>query len=252
MEQRVRSEYLNTAMTIGEQLLMAGGEVSRVEDAIRRILLSTGAVRVDVFSITSSIITTVHWPDGRTDTETRRITMITNDLDRLDRLNSLSRKICSSRMNPIEIRRELRQIDIGQSRYSFQVQLLSYALVSGAFCLFFGGSWGDMIAAALIGAVLKVLEAAVRRRQVNALLTILVISLAGGVLSRLSVMAGLASRPDLVSYGNIMLFIPGMAFTNSLRDLFVGDTITGAIRLLESLLLAVVIAAGFILARYLF
>ena len=38
-----------------------------------------------------------------------------------------------------------------------------------------------------------------------------------------------------------MLFIPGVMFTNSLRDMFSGDTITGLIRCAESLLLAVIL-----------
>ena len=35
-----------------------------------------------------------------------------------------------------------------------------------------------------------------------------------------------------------MLLIPGIAFTNSLRDMFSGDTITGLIRCMEALLLS--------------
>ena len=49
-----------------------------------------------------------------------------------------------------------------------------------------------------------------------------------------------------------MLFIPGIAFTNSLRDLFSGDTITGLIRFFESLLLAILLALGFALANLIF
>ena len=51
-------QYLYYAMTIGEQLLCCGAEVGRVEDTIRRICLAYGASRADVFSITSSIVTT--------------------------------------------------------------------------------------------------------------------------------------------------------------------------------------------------
>lgn len=63
---------------------------------------------------------------------------------------------------------------------------------------------------------------------------------AGGVLSNLTVLIGLGHHADLISIGNIMLLIPGIAFTNSLRDMFSGDTITGLIRCMESILLALV------------
>jgi len=48
--------------------------------------------------------------------------------------------------------------------------------------------------------------------------------------------------------GDIMLLIPGIALTNALRDLFVGDTISGILRLLEAVLQAGIIACGFALA----
>lgn len=68
---------------------------------------------------------------------------------------------------------------------------------------------------------------------------------AGGVLSNLTVLIGLGHHADLISIGNIMLLIPGIAFTNSLRDMFSGDTITGLIRCMEALLLALVVVARF-------
>ena len=54
----------------------------------------------------------------------------------------------------------------------------------------------------------------------------------------------------MVCIGCIMLFIPGVAFTNSIRDLFVGDTITGLSRFVEAVVLAMTIALGFTLAGF--
>ena len=59
MNREHAEQYLFCAMSIGEQLLINGAEVSRVEDTIRRICMAYGAARVDVFSITSSIVTTM-------------------------------------------------------------------------------------------------------------------------------------------------------------------------------------------------
>ena len=51
----------------------------------------------------------------------------------------------------------------------------------------------------------------------------------------------------MISIGNIMLLIPGIALTNSLRDMFSGNTISGMMRFIEAILLALVIACGFAL-----
>ena len=200
MTREEAEQYLYYAMTIGEQLLCCGAEVGRVEDTIRRICLAYGATRADVFSITSSIVTTIYGEDFGICTQTRRVPGMSNDLGRLDDLNQLSRYICEY----------------------------------------------------LIGIALKLFEAFVKKGALNSLLTVLLCCGAGGVLSNLTVLIGLGHHADLISIGNIMLLIPGIAFTNSLRDMFSGDTITGLIRCMEALLLALVVGLGFTVANLLF
>lgn len=42
------NEYLYQVLDIGQYMLQSGGEVSRVEDSIRRLCLAFGAERADV------------------------------------------------------------------------------------------------------------------------------------------------------------------------------------------------------------
>ena len=53
---------------------------------------------------------------------------------------------------------------------------------------------------------------------------------------------------DKIMIGDIMLLIPGIAMTNSIRDILVGDTISGLMRLIESILWAGSLACGFMTA----
>ena len=154
MTREEAEQYLYYAMTIGEQLLCCGAEVGRVEDTIRRICLAYGATRADVFSITSSIVTTIYGEDFGICTQTRRVPGMSNDLGRLDDLNQLSRYICEYRPKPEEIQKGLEKIRDKQG-YSFKTQILIYAVISGSFSVFFGGDVNDMIASALIGIALK-------------------------------------------------------------------------------------------------
>ena len=131
-------QYLYYAMTIGEQLLCCGAEVGRVEDTIRRICLAYGASRADVFSITSSIVTTIYGEDFGICTQTRRVPGMANDLGRLDDLNQLSRFICEFRPKPEEIQRRLDVIR-NKKGYSFRTQILIYAVISGSCSVFLAG-----------------------------------------------------------------------------------------------------------------
>ena len=42
-----------------------------------------------------------------------------------------------------------------------------------------------------------------------------------------------------------MLYIPGVQMTNSIRDILCGDIMSGLLRLIEAIILAVSIAIGF-------
>ena len=59
---------------------------------------------------------------------------------------------------------------------------------------------------------------------------------------------GLGEDVNKMIIGFIMLLIPGIALTNSLRDMISGDTISGLLRFLSAVLVASAIAAGYILA----
>ena len=108
------SALLTEILDLGEQMLLRGAEVGRVEDTITRILRAQGASRVDVFTITSSIVVTAHWPEGPV-TQTRRISGIQYDMTALTRLNALSRDICSGRCAPSSIRRKLDESAHGET-----------------------------------------------------------------------------------------------------------------------------------------
>ena len=53
--------------------------------------------------------------------------------------------------------------------------------------------------------------------------------------------------PAKITIGNIMLLIPGIAFTTSLRDIINGDTISGLVGISEATIKAIAIAIGFAL-----
>ena len=117
------NECLFRILDLGQEMLQCGGEVSRVEDSIRRLCLAYGAERVDVFIITSSIVVTIYAHRFGAVTQTRRIVGQKYDLNKLERLNELSRRICAERMSLAEAARELDDI-CARAQESFGQQIL--------------------------------------------------------------------------------------------------------------------------------
>ena len=58
-------KILQGILDIGEEMIVAGAEVSRVEDSISRMCRSYGGDRINVFIIISNIQVTMETPDGR-------------------------------------------------------------------------------------------------------------------------------------------------------------------------------------------
>ena len=237
--------YLDFVMDIGEQMLISGAEVHRVEESIKRMALSFGAVRVDVFIITSSMVVTV-FDSEKSQTQTRRITSISTDFEKLHHLNALSRKICEGNLSEDEMQKEYRKIKVSKP-YPFLVECFCYALIAGAFTLFFGGGVLEMLVSLIIGATVRVGILFSKKAITNKIFSKFCSATIATALAYLALKLSLIPDVDKVIIGNIMTLIPGIGLTNALRDLFTGDSIAGLLRSIEAVLIALAIAAGYFL-----
>lgn len=240
-------EKLDLALDIGEQMVLSGAEVARVEDSVRRICLAFGAARADVLSITTSLIVTIYYEGYGSLTQTRRTSRFAFDLNRLEKMNALSRKICENHLTVAEARKDYQYV-MKEEPYPFYFQMLFFIIVAFSFSLFFGGTIKDALISALIAIPFKYIDGLAKKLEANPMLTILASSILGGFLAIIAVRQGFADSVSKVSIGNVMLLIPGIMLTNSMRDMFGGDTITGGIRFIEASLIAVIIALGFSMA----
>ena len=245
-----REQLLSCALDIGEQMLISGAEVGRVESAIRFICSAYGCARTDVFTITSSIVVSVADAEGIHETQTRRITGTKTNLTRLHKLNSLSREICANTPDYDYVKEKLNEI-CAEKPFPLWVEMLASALIGFSFCLFFGGNLADGLVAALLGFGLRCTTWLLEKGAMNAIFINVVASFFLSLCAILLVRSGLGQDANKIIIGNIMLLIPGIALTNSIRDMISGDIMTGMLRFFDAILVAAAIAAGYILAAQL-
>ena len=239
-----QEELLSCILDIGQLLLTSGAEIMRVEDTVTRLCNAYGFVQSDVFTITSSIVITVRTPNGRSVTQTRRIRHQNVNLDRVAKANALSRQLCASPLPLAELQKAVSMLKTSRE-YPFWVQELMYAVISAAFCLFFGGTWRDALAAFLSGGLLWFVIQLTGRLHMNDILHCMLSSFFTGLSVVLLGYVGLAQHPDQVVIGNIMLLIPGLMFTSSIRDMINGDVLSGMLGLCQAILKAAAVAIGF-------
>lgn len=234
------------AMDIGEQMLISGAEVHRVEESINRICRAFGAIRVDVFIITNSMVVTVHTSDAKTYTQTRRVTSATTNYEKLHRLNQLSRDICEKQLTEQEIETKLTNA-VNCNKFPFWLEFVCYCVIAGAFTLFFGGSIIEALVSFVVGAVVRLGTYFFDKIITNNIFRKFFSTVMATFLAFLAVAFHWIPDVDMVIIGNIMPLIPGIGLTNALRDLFTGDSIAGLLRTIEAVLTALAIAAGYFL-----
>ena len=146
-------EILKITSSIGSMLIEYGAEIYRVEDSINRIAEAYGFMgdgkSVEVFAIPTSLIITVNEGDNLPLTQTKRITNRSTNLDRVDKLNNLSRFVCTEKPETAVIMRHLEEIK-SRRVYSEPFRALSFGVVGATFALFFGGNAPDALFAGLI------------------------------------------------------------------------------------------------------
>lgn len=247
MEQnRSTAEYqklLNIAIDLGHFLLESGAEIYRVEESIQRVLYAYGIKHVDVFAIPSNITVTITMADDTCFTRLRRIYSRGTNYQMVEDLNSLSRYICEQRPPVEEIRLKLKEIH-HKPVYPNWAMILAFAGISFAFALFFGGNLRDAMVALFAGALIRVVIGEMEHLHTNGFFINLINSLLVTLIALLTVRHHLADHSNYIIIGTLMTLVPGVAITNSMRDVIAGDLMAGMVRGLEALLVALALALG--------
>ena len=250
MKKQTSGRLLNVLIQMGEALQNSGAEIYRVEDTLNRIGYACGAEEMNVFVITSSIVITLKMPGEESLTQTRRLRNSgNNDFVKLEELNELSRQICKSKISLEEFETELQKIV--RQKANEKMLLLGNILAAASFCIFYGGNLWDCLIAGLVGAGIWLLEKYMAPICLNQIAYQITASFISGLLICVITKVFPVLHMDKIMIGDIMLLIPGLMFTNAIRDVLLGDTISASMRLVEALLLAAALALGFFAAIWL-
>lgn len=237
------SELIDILLDFGETMMDAGAEIARVEDSLARMGVSYGAVKTNVFVITSSIEITMRFDDGETVTRTRRIHSAGGtDFEKLRELNALSR-LCASDRLPVSDLRE--RVDNIRNRGINELNsYLGSVLAASGFSIFFGGTLMDALFAGIFGAFICWLQLKFTSISPNKVFFLFACSLLSGAGICLVNLIVPGLHIDKIIIGDIMLLIPGIAITTAVRDTLIGDTISGVTKVADCLVWAAALAAG--------
>ena len=234
---------LELAVELGYGLAVSGAETFRVEESITRVLQTYG-ITPEVFAIPNNLLVSIETEDHNPMTRMRRIGYHGNDLDSVERFSNLSRRICEVHPDPHTALQWLQQVKASRKQYRFSLRLLGSLIGASGYAVFFGGSIMDFAAACLCGMLVGFVNHFFDKKKVNLFFSTMVSSFLMAVLSYCLHNAGLGVNADHVIIGTLMILLPGLLFTNALRDIIYGDTNSGINRIVQVLLIASAVVLG--------
>lgn len=222
----------NTACEIGAKIIENGGEISRGEDSIRRILKSANKKETNVYCLSNLVIVSTE-----DKTVTKRISKNDINLFEIEKWNYISRCLCGG----IAPNKKF-------NKYSILYTIISIFLATGGFCIYFGGSIIDALLSGIIGLLIYYIPF----NRLKIFSQTFVQCLIAGTLAYLPTIIGIKSSPEKIVIGVIMLLIPSISIGVAIRDIMYSDTLSGIIELTEGIFIALAISLGIVLAVIIF
>ena len=234
MEEKV----LETASLAGHILLENGAEIARVEETMERIARHYGVESQNFFVLSNGIFTT-----GQTGyAKVEFIPFKGSQLERVAAVNQISRDIEAGRYTVEQARERLLAIRASKPKPAWE-QILGSAVGSAGFCMIFGGGLLDAAAAFVVGMLLWAFVVFPGARMSKPIANIVGSALAT-LLCIVFERIGFGVSLGNMIVGSLIPLIPGVAFTNGIRDIADEDYIAGATRLLDAIMVFFCIAAG--------
>lgn len=237
-------EIVDMVVDAGRIMLESGSEIYRSEETMVRIARCYGLESIDIFTLATCIYVTCEI-DGNSYTRIKRVRPKATDLSRISRINQLSRDLEKEPLSLDGCKEKLAKIE-KSSRFSHHMVALTMALACAVFAFMLENCglqdvlWTGVVSYLAYWVLAYLNRYPTLHLMVKNAMVAMVIALGAIV----CVETGLGQSMDAIIIGGIMLLVPGVALTNAFRDILNGDILSGVIRIVEAVIIAIGIALG--------
>jgi uncharacterized membrane protein YjjP (DUF1212 family) len=239
---------VSTAKLAAAIILENGGETSRAEETATILCRDSGWEETDILALSTGIIISAKRDDGSCETAVVRIKSRSYNLFRVERANALSRDYAAGKITIEELRDRLCHLR-NSILYTKWMIVLAVGLSCTMFTLLFEEVLNavvlfDMGVTFVCSCFAQYVCMSSRLKGSYLFTLTFLFSIIVGTLAVLATDLTGMGNLDFILIGAITPLLPGLSFTNAIRDTVMGDLVSGTVRIVETLLVAVAIAGG--------
>lgn len=239
------------AALAGRIMLESHAESYRVEDTVVRIMKTSGLSITEAVSTTTGLFLTLDDEDDSVEPVTlvRRISERGNHLNKIYRVNNISRMLTSGEITPDEAYERLQVVD--ESEYTAYRKDIATIMIVVSFTILLNGSIWDVLFSFLAGMVVAISRFGQEWLDLNSFIN----GIFSTFLTSLFITLGASLLPGninshIVTIAALMPLYPGTAFTNGIRDTLKGDYVSGIARIADAIVIALSLAIGVAIGLY--
>lgn len=225
----------------GRALHSVGSPAHSLEAALTALCQRVG-LKGSFVSIPTAIFCSFRFLDEEV-TRIVRIEPSGINLGRLTQTDAIAQKVIKGEIGFEEGSVQLEELFNQPERTKFLVGMVCFMLTSAGMMTLFGGSWGDFLASALIGAIMGILSQAKNFGLVAQLYEVFMAMLATLMAVLLSKVSGDITA-GVVILASLIIFIPGLNITISIAEIATQNLTSGTSRLVGGMMILLKLTFG--------
>lgn len=248
LTQEQAAEVMDFAICLGEEILVRGGELWRVEAVLNEVFQDYGLKNTAIFMLPHTLLITTYKEGEQSILRHKNIGAIVVDMEKLSRLNTLIRQVREEQPEPSELSGMLKTAVAGKT-YSRPMTLLGMVIALLSLNYIIGGGWKDAIFIALgISVVMGADLFLGAFKRTNKMLVCGVGSFLICAIDLLAFHAGIVTDPFHILVVTSIGLVPGIPLINSCREMFYGRVLGGALLFMTAFMETLAVVCGFAVA----
>ena len=242
---------IDASLLAGRIMLENGAETGRVEETMERMISTALGVEYRTASFTYVTVNGIFVNVGMDNTNFVRIDNRDYNLEKVTKVNQISRKYAEGSLTVEEVLKELKAVDQDPLDFPLWLKLVCTAILSGSVMLIMKGTFIDL-PASMIGGLFCYIVYLIGLKLIKTpfIVEYMAAFLGGIVAYYINSIVG--SQLNSVMIGTVAPLVPGIAMTNAIRDMMAKHYLSGTIRLVEAIFIAGAIGTGVATVYYLF